>query len=85
MSRAIIEEILLFLIPFALFAVWLAVRRRSPFRRVHWDGHVSWLLIAGMAVAFGWLVYTGLTAPRGTGPYVPAHMENGKFVPGRVE
>lgn len=85
MSRAIIEEILLFLIPFALFAAWLAVRRRSPFRRVHWDGHVSWLLIAGMAVAFGWLVYTGLTAPRGTGPYVPAHMENGRFVPGRVE
>ncbi len=38
-----------------------------------------------MALAFASLVYTGLTAPRGMGPYVPAHMENGKFVPARIE
>ena len=28
------------------------------------------------------LVYTGWTAERSTGTYVPAHMENGRFVPG---
>ncbi len=82
MTRALSEELLLFLVPFVLFALWLAVRRRTPFARVHWDGHVSWLVIAGLVVALGWLVCTGLTAQRGTGAYVPAHMENGVFVPG---
>ncbi|MHB2167101.1 DUF6111 family protein [Alsobacter sp. R-9] len=85
MSRALAEELLLFLLPFLLFGLFLALRRRSPFQRVHWDGHVSWLFLAGLAVAFGYLMWTGFTAERGTGPYVPAHMENGRFVPGRIE
>ena len=85
MTRAIIEELLLFLVPFALFALWLIARRRTPLARVHWDGNVSWLVLAGLAVAGVWLVVTGLTAPRGTGPYVPAHMENGRFVPGHID
>lgn len=85
MSRALAEELLLFLLPFALFAVVLLLRRKTPLARVHWDGHVPWLVIAGLACAGGWLVYTGLTATRGHGGYVPAHMENGVFVPGRLE
>ena len=39
------------LVPFVLFALWLAVRRRKPFAWVHWDGNVSWLVIAGLVVA----------------------------------
>ncbi len=85
MSRALTEELLLFLLPFALFALVLTLRRKTPLARVHWDGHVPWLVIAGLACAGGWLVFTGLTAPRGHGDYVPAHMENGVFVPGKLE
>ncbi|MCP8937002.1 DUF6111 family protein [Alsobacter sp. SYSU M60028] len=84
MSRALFEEAILFLLPFALFALWLAVRRRKLFERLHWSGNVSWLTIAGLVLALGWIVYTGLTAPRGHGDYVPAHMENGVFVPAQT-
>jgi hypothetical protein len=85
MTRAFVEELLLFLLPFALFALWLLLKRRSPLQRVHWDGQVPWLVIGGLALAIGWLAWTGFTAPRGTGAYVPAHMENGTFVPGKLE
>jgi hypothetical protein len=85
MTRAFLEELLLFLLPFFLFALWLMLQRRSPLRRVHWDGRVPWLVIGGLALTIGWLAWTGLTAPRGTGAYIPAHMENGKFVPGKTE
>ena len=85
MTRAFIEEFLLFLVPFALYALWLAARRKTLLSRVHWDGKISWLVLAGLAFASVWLLYTGLTAPRGKGAYVPAHMENGRFVPGRLE
>jgi hypothetical protein len=84
MTRAVLEEILLFLIPFALYALWLVARRKTPFARVHWDGNVPWLVIAGLAVATGWLLFTGIFAERHLGGYVPAHMENGQLVPGRV-
>lgn len=85
MTRTFIDELLLFFLPFALFALFLVIRRRSPLHAPHWNGQVPWLVIAGLVLALGWVVWTGLTAPRGTGPYVPAHMENGRFVPGRIE
>lgn len=85
MNRAFLEELLLFLLPFALFALWLMLKRRSPLQRVHWDGQVPWLVIGGLVLAIGWMAWTGFTAPRGKGAYIPAHMENGTFVPGRLE
>lgn len=85
MTRAFTEELLLFLVPFALFAFWQVLRARTPLKWVHWEGHVPWLVIAGFVCAAGWLVWTGLRAPRGHGAYVPAHMENGVFVPGKLE
>jgi hypothetical protein len=85
MTRAFGEELLLFLLPFALFALWLALRQRTPFKWIHWEGQVPWLVVAGFVVASGWLLYTGIFAPRGHGSYVPAHMENGVFVPGKLE
>ena len=85
MIRAVIEELLLFLLPFGAFALWLMARRRSPLARAHWDGNVSWLVIAGLGLAIVGLLATALLTPRHMGAYVPAHMENGKLVPGRVE
>jgi hypothetical protein len=84
MTRTLLEEVLLFLIPFALYAGWLLARRKTPLARAHWDGNVSWLVLAGLAIACGWLFYTGIFAERRTGAYVPAHMENGRLVPGMV-
>ena len=85
MTRALFEELLLFALPFALYALWLIARKRTPLARIHWDGNVSWLVIAGLVCATGWLLWTGIFAERHTGRYVPAHMEGGTFGPGRVE
>ena len=46
---------------------------------------MSILTLIGLAVAVLGLVVVNLTAPRGHGVYVPAHVENGVLVPGRIE
>ena len=82
MLRRVLEEFGLFLIPFALFLVYLVLAGRNPLRRVHWDPHLLRLALAGLAVVIGSLVYEGLFSERRPGGYVPAHMENGRLVPG---
>ena len=83
MLRAILEEALLFLVPFGLFALYLTLRRRNPFLWAHWSDQTSWLVIAGLGLAVAALVYTGLTAERHEGGFVPPHLENGRVVPGQ--
>ncbi|MFC0219277.1 hypothetical protein FHS82_001548 [Pseudochelatococcus lubricantis] len=85
MSRAVFEALVLFLSPFFLFGIYLFLRRRSPFTREAWDGHVPWLVIAGLAVAIVGFVIAGLTAERNAGAYVPSHLEDGKLVPGHFQ
>lgn len=85
MLRAIIEEILLFVLPFCVFAGYLVVKRRNPFDVEHWSRHAFWLSVVGLLLAISVLVYTGLIAPRSQGAYEPPHMENGVLVPGRFK
>ena len=86
MGRALLDTVGLFLAPFALFALYLALRARFPWAVEHWTrGRVSWLTLAGIGAAVLGLVALTLTAPRGHGLYVPAHIENGVIVPGRSE
>jgi hypothetical protein len=85
MWRAI-ESLLLFLSPFVLYAVLLLLRRNRPFAEYYWRVQtISSLALAGLAVAVAGLFLFGLTAERHGGAYVPAHIENGKLVPGRME
>jgi hypothetical protein len=85
MTRAVITEILIFLVPFALFAAFLLARKRNPFLRAAWSGQVSWLALAGLALAIAGLVYMGATSERRQGPFVPTHLENGRVVPGEFQ
>ncbi|MBB3810760.1 DUF6111 family protein [Pseudochelatococcus contaminans] len=85
MTRAVFEALVLFLSPFVLFGIYLYARRRNPLTKEAWDGHVSWLVLAGLLVAILGLLITGLTAERHTGAYVPTHIEDGKLVPGRFQ
>jgi hypothetical protein len=85
MTRAVFGEALLFFLPFALFAIYLVMRRRNPLSAASWSGQVSWLVIAGLACAILALIVTGLTAERRTGPYEPTHLENGRLVPGQFK
>jgi Family of unknown function (DUF6111) len=83
MLRAIIEEALLFLIPFALFALYLVLRKRNPFHLSHWSDQAFWLVLTGLIFAGAALLYTGLTAERHKGAFDPTHIENGRVVPGQ--
>jgi len=86
MWRPLAESLGLFLLPFLLFAVYLALRLRWPLAIEHWTrGRVATLVIAGLAAALVGLIGATLFAPRGQGLYVPAHVENGVLVPGRIE
>ncbi len=41
------------------------------------------IILLGIILVIASLVYTGLFSARSTGGYVPAHMENGRLVPGQ--
>jgi Family of unknown function (DUF6111) len=86
MLRAVLEPLALFMSPFVVFALYLLLRSRYPLAIEHWTrGRVSTLTLLGLAVAALGLFVFGLSAPRGRGAYVPAHIENGVLVPGRIE
>lgn len=86
MWRVLLEPALLFLSPFALYAATFLLRRTPPFAGYYWSrGTLSWLSLAGMAVAVAGMFLFGILAERHSGAYVPAHIENGKLVPGRLE
>lgn len=83
MLRAIFGEALLFVLPFVLFGVYLVLRRRNPLQWAAWSDQATWLVIAGLGLAAGALLITGLVADRQTGPFEPTHIENGRVVPGQ--
>jgi magnesium-transporting ATPase (P-type) len=83
MIRVFFEEFLLFLLPFAAFAIYLVIRRRNPFAWSTWSDQTLWLVIAGIGIIILVLFITGVTADRQTGPFQPTHVENGRVVPGQ--
>ncbi|MCB8821616.1 DUF6111 family protein [Microvirga rosea] len=85
MTRAFLDELLLFLLPFAVFALYLVILRRNPLAWASWNAHVSWVGIAGLILVIASLVLGGLLAERHTGAFVPTHMENGRVVPGQFK
>lgn len=86
MAREIFEPLALFLTPFVVYAMYLALRSRYPLEVEHWTrGRVSVMTLIGLAAAVLGLVAINAFAPRGRGVYVPAHVENGILVPGRFK
>lgn len=84
MIRVVLDALLAFLIPFALYAGWLALGRRNPLRRIHWPArHILPLAASGLGCVILSFVLFGLFAEGSVGAFVPAHMENGRVVPGR--
>jgi hypothetical protein len=87
MIRTGFTELLLFLTPFALYALFLLATRADVLHVKSWPlSRVAALAIVALALILGSFVYfvhfSG--APPGS-IYVPAHMENGKFVPGTTQ
>jgi hypothetical protein len=86
MGRTVLEPLVLFLSPFAVYTLYLLVRARYPLEVEHWTRYrISALTLTGLAAAVIGLVAVNAFAPRGHGVYIPAHVENGVLVPGRIE
>jgi Family of unknown function (DUF6111) len=84
MIRPAFTEILIFLIPFAVYAVFLVATRSGLLLQSSWPVHIIAKLVIGsfllVIVSFILLAHFSGAPPNST--YVPAHIENGKFVPG---
>ena len=86
MIRIGFTEIALFVAPFVLYAVFLWATKVGVMDAESWPlSRLAWLAIAALLLVVGSFIYfshfTG--APPGS-TYVPAHIENGKFVPGQT-
>jgi hypothetical protein len=84
MIRPAFTEILVFLIPFAVYALFLLATRSGLMLQSSWPVHIIAKLVLGslllVIVSFILLAHFSGASPNST--YVPAHIENGKFVPG---
>jgi hypothetical protein len=84
MIRPAFTEIGIFLIPFAVYALFLIATRSGLMLQSSWPVHVIAKLALGslllVIVSFILLAHFSGAPPNST--YVPAHVENGKFVPG---
>jgi uncharacterized membrane protein len=84
MIRPLATEIGLFLIPFVLYAAFLVATRADVLQSKAWTPRrLASLIIVSLVLMVGsFLVLAQFSgAPPGS-TYVPAHVENGKFVPG---
>jgi hypothetical protein len=84
MIRPVLTEIGIFLIPFAVYALFLLASRSAVMAPSSWPVRMVARLVLGslllVVISFILLAHFSGAPPRST--YVPAHMENGKFVPG---
>ncbi|WP_163094538.1 DUF6111 family protein, partial [Acinetobacter baumannii] len=65
--------------------LYLLLVGRNPLHRTHWDAQIFRLVMAGLGIVIASLVLSGLLGERHGEGYVPAHMENGRLVPGRFQ
>ncbi len=84
MIRPAFTEIGIFLIPFAVYALILFASRSGMLVQSSWPLHVVARLLVGslllVIASFVLLAHFSGASPNST--YVPAHIENGKLVPG---
>jgi multisubunit Na+/H+ antiporter MnhB subunit len=86
MIRPFFTEVLLFATPFVLYVVFLWATKNEILHPDHWPVSriVSLAVVALLLMLGSFLYFANYTgAPVGS-HYEPAHMENGKFVPGRT-
>jgi Family of unknown function (DUF6111) len=84
MIRPVLTEIGIFLIPFAIYALFLISTRSGLLVQSSWPVQIVAKLVLGslllVVVSFILLAHFSGAPPNST--YVPAHIENGKLVRG---
>jgi Family of unknown function (DUF6111) len=86
MIRPVLTELVLFLAPFAIYAVFLLVTNASVLERASWPPKMlASLAIAALVLMLGSFIYLShfSGAPPGS-TYEPAHIEDGRLVPGQT-
>ena len=87
MIRPILTELALFLAPFVAYAVFLVMTRGGLLEPESWPlKTVASLAITAMVLVVGsFVVLAHFTGARPGSAYVPAHIENGRLVPGETK
>jgi hypothetical protein len=84
MIRPAFTEIGIFLVPFAVYALFLVATRSGLMLQSSWPARVIARLALGslllVVISFVLLAHFSGASPNST--YVPAHIENGRLVPG---
>ena len=87
MIRPAFTEIGIFLIPFGVYALFLIATRSGLLVQTSWPLLVVARLAIGamllVIASFILLAHFSIGSPNST--YIPAHVENGKFVPGKTQ
>jgi hypothetical protein len=87
MTRAVLEGIILFILPFALFAGYLVMQGQNPLHPEVWSRKaLSWLTIAALVFCIAGVLAFGASRTRELGAFVPSHVgKDGQFVPGQFQ
>lgn len=84
MMRPILMELGIFLIPFAVYAAYLIANRVDFMIAASWPAHIvlRLSLVALVLVVVSFILLANFSGAPPDSTYVPAHLENGKLVPG---
>ncbi len=88
MLRLALLNIALFILPLALYAAYFYItQRKQNAVSMEWNNMpLSLLLQSGLAlIVIGMLITAYAGGDKAGGTYVPAHVENGKLIPGEVK
>jgi hypothetical protein len=84
MIRPVLTELAIFLIPFVAYALFLIATRSGVLASSSWPVHLVAKLVLGslllVIISFVLLAHFSGAPPDST--YIPAHIENGRLVPG---
>jgi hypothetical protein len=86
MIRPVFTELVLFLAPFVVYALFLIATKSALLGWASWPPKtLAGLAIAALLLMIGSFIYLShfSGAPPGS-TYEPAHVEDGKFIPGRT-
>ena len=84
MIRTVLTEIGIFLVPFAVYAIFLIATRSGVTLPASWPLHMiaKLTLVALVMVIVSFVALAELTGAPPNSTYGPAHIETGRLVPG---
>jgi len=85
--RPVATELALFLVPFVLYALFLWATRAKVLDPERWSlKALIWLTISAFVLMLGsFLVLAQFSGAPSGSTYIPAHLENGRLVPGTTK